>query len=340
VVYQDLNGNGERDLDEPGFGGAVVRRDGQVAVTDDHGRYRLSGDGREAQLDPRSLPPGWIMAGAAAPAAPSEFGVLPTAMLEVRVLIAPDAEGRAASVSLGPATIIARDSAGRSWLARVSEGGIASFDALPLGTYSIELELPMSSEPLLLTSPLPAVQLSTPRGITRMTVPLAVRPLKLWRPAALPQSESSELASRAASAVTATAASADSAPTPTNRGAAVTGTNAGGVEPPPARGPSLVAELTSSRAALAPRAIGEPAVLTRDYVVRPHDTLSGLAARFLQDGVQWPLLYDVNRAALENPDSLSVGQRLTILGFPQRKLDWHADSSSLFGRRVRLAPTP
>jgi hypothetical protein len=322
VVYQDLNANGQRDFEEPGFAGAVVRRDGQVAVTDRRGRYRLSGDGREAQLDARSLPPGWMTAGASTTASTAgEFGVLPTAMLEVRLHVAPDAQGRAASVSLGPASVIARDSAGRSWLARATEGGVASFDALPLGTYTIEVEIPSPSEPLLLPSPLPAVTLTTPRGIGRVAVPLGVRPLKIWRPRAPEQSSSAEPA----------AVPLPAAATTSETSQATTGTAGGG---------SPVAELSASREVRAPSAAVVLPSQAGDYIVRPHDTLSSLAARFLHDEVQWPLLYDANRATLQNPDSLDVGQRLRIVGFRSPVTEWRPDSSSLFGQRVRLTPKP
>jgi LysM repeat protein len=75
--------------------------------------------------------------------------------------------------------------------------------------------------------------------------------------------------------------------------------------PPPAETPAPADESTS-----ADREAAVQATSGEEYVVQKGDTLSGLAERFLGSAGQWKQIADAN--ALQNPDMISVGQKLSI----------------------------
>jgi LysM repeat protein len=51
---------------------------------------------------------------------------------------------------------------------------------------------------------------------------------------------------------------------------------------------------------------------SRTYTVRSGDTLSGIAAKFYGNPGRWTWIYAANRAKIRNPNSIYVGERLTI----------------------------
>ena len=52
----------------------------------------------------------------------------------------------------------------------------------------------------------------------------------------------------------------------------------------------------------------------RTYRVRSGDTLSGIAARFYHNPARWTWIYAANRSKIHNPNSIYVGEKLTIPG--------------------------
>ena len=52
--------------------------------------------------------------------------------------------------------------------------------------------------------------------------------------------------------------------------------------------------------------------VTRTYTVRPGDTLSAIAAKFYGSSGRWTWIFQANRAKISNPDSIYVGETLTI----------------------------
>ncbi len=48
------------------------------------------------------------------------------------------------------------------------------------------------------------------------------------------------------------------------------------------------------------------------YIVRPGDSLSGIAGRLLGDPGRWAAIYEVNEDSIENPDVIFTGQEITI----------------------------
>jgi hypothetical protein len=175
-VYQDLNGNQRRDPAEPGVPGAIVRRGSETAVADASGRYRVAGDERQPVLvDEASLPDGWT-AGAMGR---GDLGVSLTTAAEVELVVAPRSGISQVQVDLGKSHVIARDSAGREWAARMSGPTTATFESLPVGTYSLDFDLSEVSEPLVPRLPLP-VLVVTGKESKSVTVTLDPRPIRMW----------------------------------------------------------------------------------------------------------------------------------------------------------------
>jgi LysM repeat protein len=52
--------------------------------------------------------------------------------------------------------------------------------------------------------------------------------------------------------------------------------------------------------------------ISRTYTVRSGDTLSSIAAKFYNNPGRWQWIYAANRSKIGNPDSIYVGERLTI----------------------------
>ena len=52
--------------------------------------------------------------------------------------------------------------------------------------------------------------------------------------------------------------------------------------------------------------------ITRTYTVRSGDTLSSIAGRFYNNPGRWQWIYAANRSKIRNPNSIYVGEKLTI----------------------------
>jgi hypothetical protein len=85
-------------------------------------------------------------------------------------------------VDLSKAHVIARDSAGREWAAKMSGPTTATFESLPVGAYTLDFDLSELSEPLVPRLPLP-VLLVTGKESKSVTVTLDPRPIRMWKPA-------------------------------------------------------------------------------------------------------------------------------------------------------------
>ncbi len=175
-VYEDLNANQRRDRGEPGVPGAIVRRGGETAVADASGKYRVGGDSRQPlTLDETSLPDGWSPAGAAR----NDLGVSLSTSAEVQLIVAPRSGFSDVQVDLSKAHVIARDSAGREWGARMTGPNTATFESLPVGTYTLEFDLSELEEPLVPRAPVPAL-IVTGMGSKAVSVTLDPRPIRMW----------------------------------------------------------------------------------------------------------------------------------------------------------------
>ena len=58
--------------------------------------------------------------------------------------------------------------------------------------------------------------------------------------------------------------------------------------------------------------VKQAAQSSRTYAVRSGDTLSGIAKRFYGNPSHWTWIYAANRSKIHNPNSIFVGERLTI----------------------------
>ncbi|HYM52346.1 MAG TPA: LysM peptidoglycan-binding domain-containing protein [Candidatus Dormibacteraeota bacterium] len=78
-----------------------------------------------------------------------------------------------------------------------------------------------------------------------------------------------------------------------------------------ASGPAatVAAPSTPTSSASVPQA---RAVRPTSYEVQPGDTLRAIAARFYDDETAWSRIYAANRSAIQDPDALEVGTRLTL----------------------------
>lgn len=176
-VYEDLNGNQRRDPGEPGVTGAIVRRGGETAVTDANGKYRLGGDSRlPVMIDEASLPDGWTASGAAA----GDLSVSLSTSAVVELIVAPRSGISEVQVDLTKAHVIARDSAGREWAARMTGPTTATFESLPVSTYTLEFDLSELSEPLVPRTPVPLLVVSG-KDSKSITVTLDPRPIRIWK---------------------------------------------------------------------------------------------------------------------------------------------------------------
>ena len=79
-------------------------------------------------------------------------------------------------------------------------------------------------------------------------------------------------------------------------------------EKTPAKAAAAVTEQQARTYALVRRA--QPA--TRTYTVRSGDTLSSIAESYYNNPGDWQSIYDANRSKISNPNSLYVGESLTI----------------------------
>jgi len=176
-VYEDLNGNQRRDASEPGIAGAIVRRSGETAVADASGKYRVGGDPRQPVLiDEASLPDGWSESGAAA----GDLSVSLSTSSEVELVVAARSGISEVQVDLAKTHLIARDSAGREWTARMTGPTTATFESLPVGTYTLEFDLSELTEPLVPRTPVPMLVVSG-KDSRSVTVTLDPRPIRIWK---------------------------------------------------------------------------------------------------------------------------------------------------------------
>lgn len=191
LVFADLNGDGNRQAGERGVPGVVVRADGNVVTTDAKGRF-VTGRGRIASIDidPRSLPTGWIVAPRAdqptAAGAFIELAVIPTSPVEITVRLG-DTQGiDTANVHLNLAVVVLTDSLGRSWTGEPDRRGVLRLDALPPGLYEISADLSKVGETLMLPQPLPTIRVQGGTAPVKAELKLTPRPIRRTDPARIP----------------------------------------------------------------------------------------------------------------------------------------------------------
>ena len=150
-VFEDRNGNGVRDSDEPGLAGVMVRRGTESAVTDNEGRFAFVGTDRiPTEVDATSLPQG-VVAPLVRPGEGNQalaLGVVPTGAIEVHLVPQADELGRRPESALKTIGVIARDSHGAEWYLRADSLGVVRFDALPPDRYTFSADFAGTTERL------------------------------------------------------------------------------------------------------------------------------------------------------------------------------------------------
>lgn len=191
LVFADVNGDGVRQANEHGVAGVVVRVDGNLVTTDGQGRF-VTARGRvlSVDIDPRSLPSGWIVA----PRLESptlaenkvELAVIPTSPVEITVRLGETQGVDTANVRINQAVVILTDSLGRSWTGQPDGRGVFRLDALPPGLYEISADLSKVGEMLVLPQPLPTIRVTGGSASVKAELKLSPRPIRRADPARIP----------------------------------------------------------------------------------------------------------------------------------------------------------
>jgi hypothetical protein len=175
-VFQDLNANQRRDPGEPGVAGAIVRRGSVTAVANDAGKFRVGGDATQALIvDEASLPDGWTGTGASK----GDLAVTLTTTAQIELVVAPRSGFADVEVDLSKAHVIARDSAGKEWQARITGPSTATFESLPIGSYTLEFDLSELTEPLVPRAPVAGLIVDG-KEARSVTITLDPRPVRMW----------------------------------------------------------------------------------------------------------------------------------------------------------------
>ncbi len=152
TVFRDLNNDGRQQKSEVGVAGIVVRCGSLTSITDSRGRYSCGG-GMAAELDQRSLPMGWLAPPLKSGVTRSrDIGLVSVEAVRVQLMLDGLDSSRVSAAELQSVQVIARDSLGQAWLARSWTAGAAIFDALPPGTYTLDVDASTVSEPLRLVT--------------------------------------------------------------------------------------------------------------------------------------------------------------------------------------------
>jgi hypothetical protein len=183
LIYKDLNGNGARDNGEPGLSGVIIRRGFDVAVTDDDGVFMFVGDTPQAlEIDARSLPLGWLAPSTTISRDARVVGVIGVTSIPLRLVVDPADSDRVALADLERISLVATDSTGRAWVARRTSAVTAMFDALPPGTYSLDIDVSDAKEPLRIGGTAAAFRVGSGEAVTERAILIRPRALKFTAP--------------------------------------------------------------------------------------------------------------------------------------------------------------
>ncbi len=176
-VFLDENANGRFDRGDRALPGVVVEVGGVPTSTDRDGKFRGM-DGAEAQLDVRSLPPGYLVAPGSVSAS-GDIAVVSTAPVEIALRVENPERVPLGPLDLRRAIVRLRDERGRVWSDVASAEGSVRFDALPLGRYRVEVETADVGEAIVPLSTLPTVEVTDDRRGTRLAIVLGPRPMRI-----------------------------------------------------------------------------------------------------------------------------------------------------------------
>jgi hypothetical protein len=110
----------------------------------------------------------------------SDLGVTLSTSAVVELIVAARSGISDVQVDLSKAHILARDSTGREWASRMTGPTTATFESLPVGTYTLDFDLSELSEPLVARAPVPLLVVSGKESRS-VTVTLDPRPIRMWK---------------------------------------------------------------------------------------------------------------------------------------------------------------
>jgi hypothetical protein len=156
----------------------MVRRGSETSIADENGKYRVGGDGGQPVIvDETSLPDGWTGSGPSR----GDIAVSLSRSAQIEFVVAPRSGISAVDVDLQKALVIARDAAGREWSARMTGPSTATFDALPVGVYTLRFDLTQLTEPLVPRGEVPSLVIDG-KEFTSLMITLDPRPIRMWTP--------------------------------------------------------------------------------------------------------------------------------------------------------------
>lgn len=151
VVFNDLDGDGERDRGEPGVPDVVIAVDNHRFRTDQEGVYRLPPNVRgRVRVESAELPIGFIVSPAASGRLP-ERGDIPlrqTGSMAVRLQLSPNADGVIPQADVSKVSVWLIDASGFEWAGEQVEPGLVRFPNIPVGRYTFAYDFTRAGEPI------------------------------------------------------------------------------------------------------------------------------------------------------------------------------------------------
>jgi len=158
VVFEDRNANGARDTGEQGVPGVVVLRGGDRVVSRADGSYRLPAAARgRTTIDIATLPVG-LMPHASVRGRNDDLQsipLVPTGGVRVDLRLEADDNGRLPASDLSRVVVMLRDTTGFEWVGRRQDSTTVTFAGLPVGEYTLRLDVSNAGEPLRPLSEIP-----------------------------------------------------------------------------------------------------------------------------------------------------------------------------------------
>lgn len=181
TVYRDDNGNGRRDDSEPGVQGVIVKSSGMTAVTNHEGKYRFARRARGViRIDAASVPaPLVVPATTVADSSRRNVGLITVAAVTVHLAIADSLRARVDTSVLAGVSVLARDSTGRTWVARHQSTAIVTLTGLPGGRYTLVVDASAAPEPLFVDGIIPDLLIVGGRDTPEVTIVLRPRALRI-----------------------------------------------------------------------------------------------------------------------------------------------------------------
>lgn len=172
-VFRDENSNGIQDRGEAGVAGVVIKCGALRSMTDTKGRYSCNNSSQE--LDTRSIPAGMVAStGEITSGKPIALRVVQP--LRVALSLRSSDGSALPGEALAQALVFARDSSGAQWNARATTAGEFLLDALPVGRYTVGVDVSGIDEPLTASEQIVQIGGAAP-GVVQLE--LKARPMRI-----------------------------------------------------------------------------------------------------------------------------------------------------------------